>query len=1159
MRSDEYDLVCLAEELNEVSKACSTAAERVFKALRFTAEEIQPGQLQTNMERIVAELADVRAMIELLEEKGLITRKMIDEKKTAKYPRFLRYATECGAVDKAPEPEPEAQAEDATVYNYSGSFYLTGHENFPLLFSGITLHPSPHGNLFTVDELIGPEPVRAFVEERLRQTEATTVWFRRHDTGDLLKLEDARCVSIGWTAKAEDMAITHDIVLQTSSLLVLCNTPEPELKKSDPNEDSMEIATSLNGPGGIQITNGFVRYKRVRVYNENNERLLWVFEDTYGSKRDMTYLQERFIRSKEEPRALRLVLQPGELFSLAPFEYQWGSAIYPSTDPNVQEHRLDKFAVSTAVIALPPPDAEPTTPPDKLVATVLNSPGKIYPENGNVAFLAYEDLTVTKDNDQLVWTFSEVSGKRRLMDALTQRFTASEKSKSITLEIETNAGDRHKLPGISLRSHTDLDHDAEKNHSRLARFHLTTAVHRLPQVKPAAAYVLVFNGQEYPIGDYKPIIDNGDLFTCHIGDVKLPKVERDLLTACLTDAVAYPFGIREGDNGVLCASATVYLQNWEGTQAPDGTWIITFVIAATPLEETDAGELYRKPAEVTPKLDTSKGWPVNPSVDFVAELYTPVGQLLAECYPKRLAQPGPRPAHDGIRFAGAIYPCKMIEVTPGYKRAHKLQYHEAQFTTAAWTNIRKFLTKTRTRSNLFRFQVAGCPGLWAQRSVRLYQSTVISRDEEAGIVTVTFSTVSQYHVCPYPTENEEKTVPELEPNSNFAIQATMGCKADLWKNVFVFNGKPYKFENFLYGSDALPEPNKEYTIDKLHIPSLVFEELKRACMSVVTAPSYPFAIHCQRYPDYWTQRAPRLVHSVRYPDDKHGNMVLTLSFDSGSPGRTCKTPDFEMGLATINLFPAPGEAVEEAQPTATGNFIVYKGKEYPFGTFGFEANKLPKGGETYTLYNLCVPVKAYNKLWDTLTYGPDDSRYPFALKLATHHSYYGQPKPVILSTVRLPDDENGNVRATWTLRSDHGYTQCATPLLPKEEPKPVILRPDTNHIVYDGEIYLFESLRPKRPGIPKAHDNFTLTSLRIKKLAWDVLRNTLASPILAREEGYPFYVHDEDSKGYWAAHAKLVDLAYVHDQPDEDGYVTLNVVLNAPVGTEHCAEPELNP
>lgn len=79
-------LICLTEELCEIG-------QRVCKSQRFGLNEIQFGQLSTNEERIVYELADLEAVIEMLNEHGVLKAKQsdIDEMKILKRKKLERY------------------------------------------------------------------------------------------------------------------------------------------------------------------------------------------------------------------------------------------------------------------------------------------------------------------------------------------------------------------------------------------------------------------------------------------------------------------------------------------------------------------------------------------------------------------------------------------------------------------------------------------------------------------------------------------------------------------------------------------------------------------------------------------------------------------------------------------------------------------------------------------------------------------------------------------------------------------------------------------------------------------------------------------------------------------------------------------------------------
>jgi hypothetical protein len=102
----EYLLVQAASECNEV-------AHRITKALHFGLDEVQPGQPgepESNAERIVGEYIDLLASMEMLIESAALTLpkaeivRALMFKKKAKVEHFMRYAEErCGTLNKAGE------------------------------------------------------------------------------------------------------------------------------------------------------------------------------------------------------------------------------------------------------------------------------------------------------------------------------------------------------------------------------------------------------------------------------------------------------------------------------------------------------------------------------------------------------------------------------------------------------------------------------------------------------------------------------------------------------------------------------------------------------------------------------------------------------------------------------------------------------------------------------------------------------------------------------------------------------------------------------------------------------------------------------------------------------------------------------------------------
>jgi hypothetical protein len=103
MNRREYLLIQAGSECNEV-------AHRASKALHFGLQEVQPEQSLTNAQRLVGEYVDLLAVMEMLEEDGLIQiptgtelRTQITAKK-AKVEKFMRFASEkCGTLQMGSE------------------------------------------------------------------------------------------------------------------------------------------------------------------------------------------------------------------------------------------------------------------------------------------------------------------------------------------------------------------------------------------------------------------------------------------------------------------------------------------------------------------------------------------------------------------------------------------------------------------------------------------------------------------------------------------------------------------------------------------------------------------------------------------------------------------------------------------------------------------------------------------------------------------------------------------------------------------------------------------------------------------------------------------------------------------------------------------------
>lgn len=95
MNEKEHLLVCLSEECAEVQHA-------IAKALRFGLDDGYPESTTTNADDILNELADITAVVEMLEERKIINRTTSIEhaikKKKERVEHYMKHAIFTGAL-----------------------------------------------------------------------------------------------------------------------------------------------------------------------------------------------------------------------------------------------------------------------------------------------------------------------------------------------------------------------------------------------------------------------------------------------------------------------------------------------------------------------------------------------------------------------------------------------------------------------------------------------------------------------------------------------------------------------------------------------------------------------------------------------------------------------------------------------------------------------------------------------------------------------------------------------------------------------------------------------------------------------------------------------------------------------------------------------------
>ncbi len=102
MNTIEHTMVCGAEEAGEVATAALAVAKALHKGLRFGQDDINPEREATAVEVLAAELNDLAAVVEMLQEAGvplpgLHSRDAIEAKKR-KVRDWMRHAERRGVL-----------------------------------------------------------------------------------------------------------------------------------------------------------------------------------------------------------------------------------------------------------------------------------------------------------------------------------------------------------------------------------------------------------------------------------------------------------------------------------------------------------------------------------------------------------------------------------------------------------------------------------------------------------------------------------------------------------------------------------------------------------------------------------------------------------------------------------------------------------------------------------------------------------------------------------------------------------------------------------------------------------------------------------------------------------------------------------------------------
>jgi hypothetical protein len=87
-----------------LSEECDEVGQRTSKAARFGLDEVEPEQELTNEARIMYELNDVVAVVEMLQAEGALKTSLDREKveaKKLKVEKYLLHSKKCGTLEES--------------------------------------------------------------------------------------------------------------------------------------------------------------------------------------------------------------------------------------------------------------------------------------------------------------------------------------------------------------------------------------------------------------------------------------------------------------------------------------------------------------------------------------------------------------------------------------------------------------------------------------------------------------------------------------------------------------------------------------------------------------------------------------------------------------------------------------------------------------------------------------------------------------------------------------------------------------------------------------------------------------------------------------------------------------------------------------------------
>lgn len=166
MNTQEHLTVCASEEAGEVAeiafeigKVALKFSKDLHKALRFGFGDTDPASGKTKLEMLVAELNDLQACVEMLQENGVVLVGLGDQnaiaQKKARVNFYMKTAAKLGTISEIPVPRP----------------YFPIIQTNPLFASQFKSLSDRHGAMIALTKKLNPEKQQDFAGTLIKNIE----------------------------------------------------------------------------------------------------------------------------------------------------------------------------------------------------------------------------------------------------------------------------------------------------------------------------------------------------------------------------------------------------------------------------------------------------------------------------------------------------------------------------------------------------------------------------------------------------------------------------------------------------------------------------------------------------------------------------------------------------------------------------------------------------------------------------------------------------------------------------------------------------------------------------------------------------------------------------------------------------------------------------